>query len=92
MHQESAWNVVKNRKLNQNENTLREQYSGKNSHNGPVETTNQYSILSDNDNDDEILMLSQSQLPKGGFPFSGKCRAIDFSRSLSFEMCSLICT
>ena len=28
---------------------------------------------------------------KGGFPFSGKCRAIDFSRSLSFEMCSLIC-
>ena len=30
-------------------------------------------------------------LAKGGFPFSGKCRAIDFSRSLSFEMCSLIC-
>ena len=57
MHQESAWNVVKNRKPNQNENTLREQYSGENSHNGPVETTNQYSILSDNDNDDEILML-----------------------------------
>ncbi len=28
---------------------------------------------------------------KGGFLFSGKCRAIDFSRSLSFEMCSLIC-
>ncbi len=64
MHQESAWNVVKNRKPNQNENTLREQYSGENSHNGPVETANQYSILSDNDNDDEILMLSQSQLPK----------------------------
>jgi hypothetical protein len=64
MHQESAWNVVKNRKPNQNENTLREQYSGENSHNGPVETTNQYSILSDNDNDDEILMLSQSELPK----------------------------
>ncbi len=56
--------VVKNRKPNQNENTLREQYSGENSHNGPVETTNQYSILSDNDNDDEILMLSQSELPK----------------------------
>ena len=23
---------------------------------------------------------------KGGFPFSGKCRAIDFFRSLSFEL------
>ncbi len=63
MHQESAWNVVKNRKPNQNENTLRintlrKQYSGENSHNGPVKTTNQYSILSDNDNDDELLMLT----------------------------------
>ncbi len=28
---------------------------------------------------------------KGGFPFRGKCRAIDFLRSLSFEMCSLMC-
>ena len=29
--------------------------------------------------------------PKGKFPFSGICRAIDFLRSLSFDMCSLIC-
>ncbi len=28
--------------------------------------------------------------PKGGFPFREKCRAIDFLRLLSFEMCSLI--
>ncbi len=27
----------------------------------------------------------------GGFPFSEKCRAIDFLRSHSFEICSLIC-
>ena len=24
---------------------------------------------------------------QGGFPFSAKCRAIDFYRALSFEMC-----
>ena len=28
---------------------------------------------------------------KGGFPFNGKCRAIDFLRLLSFQMCLLIC-
>ncbi len=29
---------------------------------------------------------------KGGSPFNGKCRAmIDFLRSLTFEMCPLIC-
>ena len=28
-------------------------------------------------------------LHKGGFPFSAKCRAINFLRSLSFEMCAV---
>ncbi len=36
------------------------------------------------------LGLEDDEL-QGGFPFSGKCCAIDFLRSLSFEMCSLIC-
>ncbi len=40
---------------------------------------------------DVHLPLALFAYRKGGFPFSGKCRAIDFSRSLSFEMCSLIC-
>ena len=26
---------------------------------------------------------------KGGFPFSAKCRAIDFKRALSFEICEV---
>ena len=26
---------------------------------------------------------------KGGFPFSAKCRAIDFKRALSFELCEV---
>ena len=56
-----SWNVVKNRKPNQNESTQRGQNSGENSHNGLAKTNNQYSVLVD-ESDDEINILSQSQL------------------------------
>ncbi|CAB4000157.1 Hypothetical predicted protein [Paramuricea clavata] len=58
-----SWNVVKNRKPNQNESTQRGQNSGENSHNGLAKTDNQYSVLVD-ESDDEINILSQSRLPK----------------------------
>ncbi|CAB4027954.1 Hypothetical predicted protein, partial [Paramuricea clavata] len=58
-----SWNVVKNRKPNQNESTQRGQNSGENSHNGLAKTDNQYSDLVD-ESDDEINILSQSRLPK----------------------------
>lgn len=61
---ETTWNVVKNRKLNQSINTLRDQHSGEKNHNRTVETTNQYSVLSDNESDNEIQILSQKLIPK----------------------------
>ncbi|CAB4025037.1 Scavenger receptor cysteine-rich type 1 M130, partial [Paramuricea clavata] len=54
-----SWNVVKNRKPNQNENTQRGQNSGENSRNGLAKTDNQYSVLVD-ESDDEINILSQT--------------------------------
>jgi ADP-glucose pyrophosphorylase len=35
---------------------------------------------------DILLIFTNAAEPEGGFPFSGKYRAIDFFRSLSFEL------
>ena len=34
----------------------------------------------------ELVYIGDASLSKGGFPFSRKCRAIDFLRSLSFVL------
>ncbi|CAB4010786.1 Scavenger receptor cysteine-rich type 1 M130, partial [Paramuricea clavata] len=61
-----SWNVVKNRKPNQNESTQRGQNSGENSHNGLAKADNQYSVLVD-ESDDEINIpknRNQSEPPR----------------------------
>ena len=70
MDKEITWNIAKNRKSNQNKNTARGQHSGENNHSMSIKTSNQYSILSDNDSEDEIQLLSQTHLPKNRNQFN----------------------